>query len=126
MALEALCRLCSKMQPLDIWQRTPDVRKGRTALNARRNRFRDYNGLITWIQRPNSKPMKDATLRKIGQWGRDNNSTKEFVGFTKAEVQRIKGNNRRSAAAPAPPESEPEEDEQGEADVEDEEEAETE
>ena len=62
--------------------------------------------------------MKAAILKAIGQWGKDNNSTEFFEGFSQAEVKRIKG-NKKSAASPAPespePEQEPEEQEEEEA-----------
>ena len=96
--MEALLRMCTKMSPADIWQRTMHVtsntsnkRKdsGRTAYNARRDRFRRRAGLIAWTQRPGSKAIRDATWEAIGPWGRANNSTRHFDGFSKVELEAI-------------------------------------
>ena len=93
--MEALLRMCNKMTPTDIWQRTMPIpsstRKdpGRTAYNARRDRFRRRNGLIAWTQRPGSKAIKDATWDKIGDWGQRNNSTRYWKGFSKSEMDVI-------------------------------------
>ena len=93
--MEALLRMCRKMTPLDIWQRTMPIpsstRKdsGRTAYNARRDRFRRRSGLIAWTQRPGSTAIKEATREAIGEWGRKNNSTRDFEGFSKDQLEAI-------------------------------------
>ena len=94
--MEALLRMCRKMTPMDIWQRTMPIaseskRKdaGRTAYNARRDRFRRRSGLIAWTQRPGSMAIKKAVAEKIGEWGREHNSTRYFEGFTKDELEAI-------------------------------------
>ena len=100
--MEALFRLCPGMDSGDIFGRTPDVPSvpvGSSGFNARRNRFRDQNGLISWTPRAGSGPMKKAVLKKVGKWGLENNSTKKFKGFTEEELAEVKKVNKTSSAS---------------------------
>ena len=94
--------MCPGMDSRDIFGRTPDVPSvpvGSSGFNARRNRFRDQNGLISWTFRTGSEAMKKATLKKIGKWGLKNNSTKKFKGFTEEELAEVKKVNKTSSAS---------------------------
>ncbi|KAG7005106.1 hypothetical protein G7Y79_00021g049730 [Physcia stellaris] len=98
--LEALFRLCPGMRARDIFGRTPDVPsvpKGDSGFNARRNRFREQNGLVSWTFRTGSEPMWKAVEKKIGRWGLLNNSTEKFTGFTEEELAEVKEVNKTSA-----------------------------
>lgn len=132
--MEALLRMCTQMTPLDIWQRTMRSSKkqkdpGRTAYNARRERFRKSSGLIAWTQRPGSQAIKEATRKAMGEWGRQNSSTRDFRGFTEAELAKIKKDSktsRRGSKTSTNPESDDEPEVEPEENDEDENEGEAE
>lgn len=89
------------MTARDIFGRTPDVPsvpKNSTGFNARRNRFRDRNGLISWTARTGSDAMWQAVEKKIGAWGVQHNSTQRFAGFNEDELEEVKQVNKTSSA----------------------------
>lgn len=100
-AFEALNRYCPKLGPRDIFGRTPDVAdiSGPSAFSSRRLNFRERNGLISWFGRCESDVMQKATREAIGQWGRDHNSTKRFLGFSKERLVEIKAPNKELEAS---------------------------
>ena len=105
--MEAIRRICRGISTRDFWVRMPeavvspdgDGQKGAsigvTALGNRQERFRLNNGLIAWGLRGGSEnPLREAIWAKLSPADRMNNTTRNFIGLTKAELTFIKSRNK--------------------------------
>ena len=112
--MEAIRRICRGISTRDFWVRMPEavvspdrngqkgVTIGVTALGNRQERFRLKNGLIAWTFRGRSKnPLREAIWAKLSPADRRNNTTRNFVGLTKAELTFIKSQNKGCPASVA-------------------------
>lgn len=90
--MEAIRRLCPGISTRDFWARMPNAGDKRvravgiTALANRQERFRFNNGLVSWVNR-GFDPVKDAVKAKLSPSELADNSTRRFLGLTKAELR---------------------------------------
>ena len=72
---------------------------GEAGLNLRKARFREKNGLIAWISRNGSPVLKRETLKHLSAQDIANNTTRNFTGLTKEELEAIRVENKKMKEA---------------------------
>ena len=91
------------MQPQDLWARMSQPRSenkiGLTALTNRQEKVREDNDLISWTERDGGDKLRQAVLSRLSQQDRANNTTRNFRGLTRAELETAKTGNKGSAAS---------------------------
>ena len=101
--IEAVRRICRGIQPQDLWARMPQPRSGKklglTALTNRQKKVREDNGLISWTGRGGSDKLRQAVLSRLSRQDRANNTTRNFRGLTRGELEAAKAKNKNSAAS---------------------------
>ena len=109
--MEAIRRICRGIQTRDFWARMPEyvvapdaegnggVTVGLTGLSNRQEQFRFRNGLVSWTGRGGSDQLKEAVSKKLSQQDRANNTTRNFRGLTRTELNNARAANKESAAS---------------------------